>query len=223
MVRVILTGLLVSCGIWAAPVGRAYPVTCPPTCDQIPATAWPAPSTLPLNPTSHWPLLAGLAVPAPQPRFLFETLCGTQRVPDDPRLYAVAATAEALAPAGQWQLRAQILHWRGETWRGGELAMSVFDEASAALRACQPHEAEPASVITTTAEDGRLAAQLPGPVLVHQYLLAHPESSTIAELVFWAAPGLDGQPAVPWPDPPDAQVFEAMETPLCGAYLSSCG
>ncbi|MET0900152.1 MAG: ATPase [Mycobacterium sp.] len=218
MVRVILAGLLVSCCLWAAPVGRAYPVTCPPTCDQIPATAWPAPPTLPLYPTSHWPPLAGLAVPAPQPRFLFEALCGTQRVVDDPRLYAVAATAEVLAPAGQWQLRAQILHWRGETWRGGELAISVFDEAEAAVRGCR----ELAPVITT-AEDDRLAVQLPGPVIVRQYLLAHPQSSSVTELVFWVAPDLDGQPAVPWPAPADAQVFEAMATPLCEAYLSSCG
>lgn len=222
MVRVILAGLLVSCSVLVAPVARAYPQTCPPTCDQIPATAWPAPSALPLYPTSHWPPLAGLAARAPQPRFLFEQLCGTQRVVDDPRIYAVAATAEVLAAPGQWQLRAQILHWRGETWRGSQLAMSVFETAVAGLRSCATGPAQLSSTITT--DDGdRLAAELTGPVAVHQYLLAHPQSSTISELVFWVVPGPDGQPAVPWPASPDAEVLEALATPLCGAYLSSCG
>jgi len=222
MVRVILAGLLVSCSVLVVPVARAYPETCPPICDQIPATAWPSPSTLPLYETSHWPPLAGLAARAPQPRFLFEQLCGTQRAADDPRIYAVAATAEVLAPPGQWQLHAQILHWRGETWRGSELAMSVFDTAAEALRTCQSAPVELSPKITTD-DDDRLAAELSGPVTVHQYLLAHPQSSTISELVFWAVPELDGQLAVPWPAPTDAVVLEAMATPLCGAYLSSCG
>ncbi|CAN5549828.1 hypothetical protein BH11ACT7_BH11ACT7_21050 [soil metagenome] len=220
MVRVILAGLLVSCSLLLAPPSGADPQTCPPTCDQIPATAWPQPWTLPLYPTSRWPPLTGLARPAPQPRFLFEQLCGTQRVADDPRIYAVAATAEVLAPPGQWQLRAQIVHWRGETWRGGQLTMSVFEDAAAALRGCQSGLLEPH---ITTDEGDRLAAELTGPIVIHQYLVAHPQSSTISELVFWVDPGPDGRPQVPWPAPPDTQVLEAMVTPLCGAYLSSCG
>ncbi|CAN5707965.1 hypothetical protein BH10ACT9_BH10ACT9_53850 [soil metagenome] len=220
MVRVILAGFLVSCSLLVAPPGHAYPDSCPPTCDQIPATAWPASWTLPLYPSSHWPTLAGLARPAPQPRFLFEQLCGTQRVAADPRLYAVASTPGVAPPPGQWQLRAQILHWRGETWQGGQWTMSVFDEARAALQSCRSEVVQPS---ITTDEPDRLAAELTGPVTIHQYLVAHPQSSTLSELVFWVEPGPDGRPEVPWPAPPDAQVLEAMTTPLCGAYLSSCG
>ena len=222
MVRMILAGVLVGCGLLMAPMARGVPDTCPPTCDDIPATAWPAPGSLPLAAAYRWPPLAGLAVPAPKPRFRFEELCSTPQVADDPRDYAVAARAEVPAPPGQWQLRAQILHWRGETWRGGELAATVFGRAVTALRACQLGAPEFSPSITT-AEDYRMAAVISGPVIVYKYLLAHPQSSTISELVFWRSQEPAGTPAVPWSAPPDARVLDAMDAPLCEAYLASCG
>lgn len=228
MVRIILAGVLVGCGLLLAPTApiapkaRAIPDTCPPTCDQIPAAAWPAPGLLPLAATSRWPHLAPLAVPAPNPRFHFEELCGTRQVADDPRAYAVAAKAEVPAAPGQWQLRAQIVHWRGETWRGGELAASVFHTAVMALRSCQLG-APQFSPSITTAGDYRMAAVISGPVIVHKYLLAHPQSSTISELVFWRTQEPAGSPPVVWSAPPDAQVLDAMAARLCKAYLASCG
>ena len=47
-------------------------------------------------------------------------------VPQDPRAWAVGARATVMHPDGQWQLQAQILHWRGDTARGGAIAASVF-------------------------------------------------------------------------------------------------
>ena len=102
---------------------------------------------------------------------------------NDPRAYAVAARAVAGQPDGQWQVQAQIVHWRGETWRGGQLASAAFDAAVAALRACQV-TAPQFSPSITTAEPNRMAAVISGPVVVHQYLLVDPRSSTISELVF---------------------------------------
>jgi hypothetical protein len=58
-------------------------------------------------------------------------------VPQDPRGYAIGERAAVANSAGQWQLQAQIVHWRGETWRGGQLAQNVFAAAAAALRGCQ--------------------------------------------------------------------------------------
>jgi hypothetical protein len=229
MLRVILRialsavalGMLVGFGSMLAPTAAAVPDTCPPTCDQIPAAAWPDPRSLPLDATYRWPALPGLAVAAPAPRFRFEELCAGPPPLDDPRSYAVAAKVVVPAPDGQWQLQAQVLHWRGETWRGGQLAASVFDTAAAALRSCL-RAAPQFSPLITTDEPDRMAAVISGPssgLVAHHYLLADPASSTISELVLWAVPPVQ----VPWLQVPDARVFDAMATPLCGAYLGSCG
>jgi hypothetical protein len=222
VVRLILTGVLVGWMLTVAPAARAEPApqTCPPACDGIPAAAWPAPQTLPLASVARWPALAGLAVPVRQPRFFSEEICVTPLPADDPRGFVVASRAEVLAPPGQWQMRAQVLHWRGETWLGGDLAMSVFTFAKAALRACAVPGVSPS---ITTDEDTRMAAVITGPQIVHQYLVAHPQSSSIVELVFWrsGAPGVT--PAAAWAPIPDARVLDAITAPLCEAYLSSCG
>ncbi|WP_231645174.1 ATPase [Mycolicibacterium mengxianglii] len=223
MVRLIMAGLLVGCALVVAPVGGALPTeSCPPTCDRIPATAWPAPGSLPMDTSSHWPLLAGLAAPVRNPRFYFEELCASPQRDDDPRRYVVAAKTEVAAPPGQWQLRAQVLHWRGETWRGGQLVTSVFDQAVADLRNCQAAAPQFSPSITTSDGD-RMAAVISGPQVVHQYLVAHPQSSTISELVLWVTPPPGRVVTEPWNPLPDARVLDAMADPLCGAYLSSCG
>jgi hypothetical protein len=222
MVRVILAAMLVGCGVVVAPVAAALPESCPPVCDRIPDTAWPQSASLPLNATLHWPPLAGRAAPVLRPRFYTEELCSIPLPADDPRTYAVAAKAEVPAPPGQWQMRAQIIHWRGETSHGGQLATTAFEQARAALRAC-PVVMPALSPSVTTDRDGGLAAVITGPQIVHQYLVAHPQSSTIAELVFWATPPPLGALAVPWSAPPDGQVLAAVTEALCAAYLSSCG
>ncbi|AQA02444.1 hypothetical protein BVC93_08345 [Mycobacterium sp. MS1601] len=222
MVRLILTGVLVGWVLVVTPTARALPrsETCPPTCDTIPATAWPAVHTLPLADDLHWPDLADLAVPVRQPRFYSEELCATPLPTDDPRSFVVAARAEVTAPPGQWQMRAQVLHWRGETWRGGEMAMSVFDFAVAALRACAVPGLSPS---ITTVDDVRMAAVISGPTIAHQYLVAHPQSSSITELVVWRTVPSSAEQAVPWAPVADGRVLDAITAPLCEAYLSSCG
>lgn len=200
---------------------RAEPETCPPVCDRIPGSAWPDPWSMPLDGVYDWPMPAALATPVTAPRFRFEELCGTPPPPDDPRNYAVGSRVVVGQSGRQWQLRAQIVHWRGETWRGGQLAMATFDAAVAALRACQMR-APQFSPSITTAEPDRVAAVISGPVIVHQYLLADPRSSTISELSF-STTGTAGSPPVAWPTVSDAQVFDAMSAPLCAAYLGSCG
>jgi hypothetical protein len=57
-----------------------------------------------------------------------------------------------------------------------------------------------------------------GDQVMHEYLLAHPASSSIVELAMWSSL----PPEVDWPAVPDAQVLEAMAAPLCNAYLGSC-
>ena len=221
--RALMAAVLLGCALLLAPqpAATAEPSTCPPACDRIPSAAWPDTWSLPLDPVYHWPALVNLAVPTPAPRFKFEELCASPPVPDDPRAYAVAARAIAGQPDGQWQLQAQIVHWRGDTWRAGQVATTVFDTAVAALRACQA-TAPLLSPSITTAEPHRAAAVLAGPVIVRQFLLVDPANSTIAELVFWRnAAGWPPGPA--WPAMPDTQVLDAMSDPLCRAYLGSCG
>ncbi|KUH99692.1 ATPase [Mycolicibacterium acapulense] len=201
------------------PPARAVPGVCPPICDAIPDVAWPAPSALPLASVYRWPGLAGLAVTAPAPRFLFEELCASPPVPADPRDYVVAARAQVTNPAGQWQLRAQVLHWRGDVAHNGPLTRSVLGSAQLRLRTCQL-TAPLVSPSITTADPERLAAviSVSGQKVVHQYLLAHPTSGSLVELALWSTLPLQ----VPWPPVPDAQVLDALAAPLCEAYLGSC-
>jgi len=55
-------------------------------------------------------------------------------------------------------------------------------------------------------------------VLMRTYLVAHPENSTISELTLWSSE----PPQVPWPAISDAQVLDAMTSPVCAAYIGSC-
>jgi hypothetical protein len=215
---VIVGGLLVTCVSTA--IGRADPETCPPVCDQIPDTAWISREAIPLNSTYHWPALGGSAVSmtgAATPRFRFEDVCATPAFPQDTRNAAVASRATVDAPPGQWQLRAEVVHWRGDTARGGASASSVFDFATVALRGCQLGVAAESPSVTVD-EPNRLSAVVSGPTVLHTYLVAHPENSTISELALWAT-----DPAqLPWPIISDAQVLDAMSSSMCAAYLGSC-
>lgn len=215
--RTVLALALVACGVAAAPGAGAEPYDCPPACDSIPDSAWPSPATIPLDNRYDWPQLAPLAVTAPTPRFRFEEVCGTPMDPAEPRGYAVTERATVVNVPGQWQLRAQVLHWRGETWRGGQLVNEAFSVALDALRACQQTNPQ-ASPSVTLQEPGRMAAVISGPVIVHQYLLANPANSTISELALWS----NSPPLTPWPVTADTEVLDALAAPLCSAYLGSC-
>ena len=103
-----------------------------------------------------------------------------------------------LQPEGQWQLQVQVMHWRGETWRGGQLASAVFDKAVAALRGCQLTSPLTSPSLTTDTPN-RMAAVvsgvLPGQAVLHQYLLVNPYNSTVVEVAMWATT----PPRVDWP------------------------
>jgi hypothetical protein len=213
----VASGLVVGC---TSPVAaHADPETCPPACDRIPDTAWISSSAIPMNSTYHWPALAGVAVPMTgnaTPRFRFEEVCATPAFPQDTRNSAVAGRATVTNSQGQWQLQAQVLHWRGDTARGGQSASSVFGFAAAALRGCQLGAAAESPSVTLD-EPNRLAAVISGPVIMHTYLVAHPENSTLSELTLWSS-----EPRVAWPVISDAQVLDAMTSPVCAAYVGSC-
>ncbi|HNM10174.1 MAG TPA: ATPase [Mycobacterium sp.] len=213
----VLGTLLVACGLVVAPPAAATPETCPPACDRIPEAAWIPPWGIPLNSHYAWPRLPGVAVTAVAPRFRFEELCASPPVLLDPRSWAVAERALVVNPEGQWQLQAQVLHWRGETWRGGQLAQEVFDTAAGALRSCQRTNVT-ASPSVTTDEPDRMAAVIGGPVILHQYLVANPGNSTITELAMWST----APPLTAWPGVDDTAVLDAMGAPLCAAYIGSC-
>jgi hypothetical protein len=223
--RVIVATMLVVGGFAVALIvavpAHADPETCPPVCDQIPNTAWIQQRALPLDSVYNWPALAGSAAQvtgaAAAPRFRFEDLCATPSVPQDARDSAVAARVTLPHPDGQWQLQAQVLHWRGDTARGGPTAAAVFSNAVAALRGCQ-RGAPAQSPSITSDETNRMAAVISGPVVMHTYLVAHVASSTISELTLWSS----GPVEVPWPSMADDPVLNSMTAPLCDAYIASC-
>lgn len=206
---------------WRIAVVRAEPQACPPACDQIPAAAWLQSRSIPLDATYHWPAPSTVAVvltgEAPGPRFRFEELCATPVLPQDPRRYAVASRATVTNPDGQWQLQAHVLHWRGETTHGGQMVTAVFNAAGILLRSCQLGAPTESPSITLD-QPNRLAAAISGPVLMHTYLVAHPQSSTISELTLWAS----SPPQLAWPSTSADQVLAAMTAALCTAYIASC-
>ena len=223
--RKMVAAILAACGLAIAPgaVGPAHamPADCPPICDRIPNSAWIDPTQIPLYPTYRWPGLAGVAVTTTSPRFRSEEACASPPVPDDPRGYAVSARATVPQPDGQWQLQVQVMHWRGETWRGGQLAAAVFDGAVAALRGCQSTSPLTSPSLTTDAPDRAAAVisgVLPGQAVLHQYLLVNTRNSTIVEVALLATT----PPRVNWPAVADPQIFDAMAAPLCTAYIDSC-
>jgi hypothetical protein len=216
--RIALTAVLAAgCLALAPPVAADPASTCPPVCNSIPETAWVSPSAIPLDSVYDWPQLAGLSVTSRAPRFRFEELCATPATPADARSYAIAERSVVSNPAGQWQLQAQVVHWRGETWRGGQLAQDVFTAAVSALRACQATNAESSPSLVVDEPD-RMAAVISGPVILHQYLVADPVNSTITELALWS----DAPPQDPWPMITDTAVLDALAAPLCTAYIGSC-
>jgi len=214
---------MATCGLGFAPStawpARAVPGVCPPICDAIPDSAWIAPTSIPLYPVYRWPSLAGLAVTAPSPRFGFEALCGSPLLANDPRAYAVAARSVVLHEQGQWNLLVQVVHWRGDTATGGPTALTVLETARARLRDCQSTAAGVSPSITTD-DPRRIAAVLSdaGHQVMHDYLLVESGSSSVVELAMWST----APPQADWPVVTDAQIFDAMAAPLCGAYLGSC-
>jgi hypothetical protein len=222
-VRVLLAVAVATCGLAAAPVAdwpaHAVPGACPPICDAIPDAAWIAPTSIPLHPVYRWPALAGLAVTAPSPRFGFEALCGSPLLADDPRAYAVAARSAVLHEQGQWNLLVQVVHWRGDAATNGQTALTTLETARSRLRDCQS-TAPAASPSITTDDRLRIAAVISsaGQQVIHEYLLAHPASSTVVELAMWSTVPSSAD----WPSVADAQVLDAMAAPLCNAYLGSC-
>ena len=221
-VRRILASALVVWGAFSGSVcapASAGPGNCPPFCDGIPDSAWIAPAAVPLADVYRWPGLAGLATTTPSPRFRFEDTCASPPVAADPRDHAVAATAAVPQPAGQWQLQAQVLHWRGDAWQTGQTAVAVLQTAFGALRACAATAPRNSPSITTD-QPGRVAAVIstPGKQVLREFLLVDPRSGTLANLAMWTSL----PQAVEWRPVPDPVVFDAMAAPLCTAYTDSC-
>jgi hypothetical protein len=220
--RVILATILVAGGLAVALIvvvpARAEPGNCPPICDQIPETAWISPRAVPLDSTYHWPTLAGRAsvLTGTLPRLKFEDVCATPPARDD-RVSSVASRVTVVHPDGQWAMQAEVLHWRGDTARGGQLAAAVFNSATSALRGCQLGAPQESPSVTADAPN-RLAAVVSGPVIMHSYLVAHVASSTVTALTLWSS----GPPQVSWPSISDDAVLDALTAPLCEAYIASC-
>jgi hypothetical protein len=224
-VRMFLASVFVAWGAFSGLVGatttaNAMPGNCPPFCDGIPDAAWIAPAAIPLSDVYHWPALAGLATTAPSPRFRFEETCASPPVPADPRDSVVAARAQVTQPDGQWQLQVQMLHWRGDAWKSGQLAVSALQNAVGALRACAA-TAPLTSPSLTTDQPGRAAAVITtaDKQVLHEYLLADARNGTLVELAMWTTLPT----TVDWRAVPDPVVLDAMGAPLCTGYIGSCG
>lgn len=219
--RVVLALAVAVSGMVLTPgQGRAVPGVCPPICDAIPDAAWIESSSVPLYPMYRWPGLAGLAVTVAAPRFEFESWCASPVRESDPRDYAVAARARVTNPAGQWNLHAQVLHWRGDVVTGGRTALQTLEWARMALASCQLTAAQVSPSLTTSdAKDLVGVISDVGRRVMHTYLLVDPANSSLVELTLWTTLPT----AVEWRGvASDTQVLDAMAVPLCAAYVGSC-
>ena len=121
--RMMLAAVLATCGLAIAPRSRRLvgPRGLPAVLRPDPGFGLDRPDVHPLYSTYRWPGLAGFAVTAPT-RASSSRRLRTHPLPTTPVAYAVAARAVVPKPDGQWQLQVQVMHWRGETWRGGRHA-----------------------------------------------------------------------------------------------------
>lgn len=220
-VRLLFALAMAVSGLAVGPAAAgAVPGVCPPICHAIPDSAWMEASSVPLFPTYRWSGLDGIAVTATAPRFEFESWCASPAREADPRDYAVAARAEVGNPPGQWNLRVQVAHWRGDTVTGGRDALDTLEWARMALASCHLTAADVSPSLTT--DDALSLATVisdGGRRVMHAYLVADPASSSLVEVSLWST-----QPSpVQWRGvPPDAEVLDAMAYPLCAAYQGSC-
>ncbi|PRC62366.1 ATPase, partial [Mycobacterium sp. ITM-2017-0098] len=61
------------------------------------------------------------------------------------------ARSEVFSPPGQWNLRVQVLDWRGDTVTGGRTALEALEWARMALASC--HLTAPAVSPSITTSD----------------------------------------------------------------------
>ena len=205
------------------PIAHADPDTCPPNCDRIPATAWIDPAAIPLAAKYHWPDLAGIAVPRcttavplrggvrdargcpttrglmrwrPRPPSPIRPASGSCR-------FRCCTGAASRGTAGSSPTRSSAL---GDRPRCGRVR-------------CTAPQASPS---LTTDEPGRLAAVLSvagdAPTVLHQYLVAHPQSGTVVELAMWAS----SPPAEDWPVVLDYPAARRAGGAAVRAYIASC-
>ena len=101
-----------------------------------------------------------------------------------------------LHPEGQWNLLVQVVHWRGDTATGGDTTLTTRETARSRLRDCQLTAAQTSPSITTN-DPQRIGVVISdaGDQVMHEYLLADPNSSTIVELACGRA-----APAGGWPE-----------------------
>ncbi|MFE0191324.1 hypothetical protein [Streptomyces sp. NPDC058989] len=181
---------------------------------------WMESGSIPMNASYHWPMLDTSARLADGEKFLFEEHCGSRRTPETDSL-ARAAWIEKARPGRNdgdqnWLAQETIAAHRKD---GERQASAMFRGLVRELRACA---AADTSVTYTTQDSRHVAATLvldkdaPRPTTLHEYLAV--VGDNVLELGLWVTPyHQDGgnKPDVAWPGPPDADVFQAMTTPVC--------
>jgi hypothetical protein len=205
---------LVACGLVVAPP-LPPPRDVPPACDRIPEAAWIPPWGIPLNSHYAWPRLPGVAVTAVAPRFRFEELCASPPVLLDPRSWAVAERALVVNPEGQWQLQAQVLHWRVRRGVAVNWPRRCSTPRPGRCGLVGPRDG------LALGDDGRARPDGggdrwpgdPAPVPGRQPREQHDHR---------AGDVVDGAPADSLAGVDDTAVLDAMGAPLCAAYIGSC-
>ena len=138
-------------------------------------------------------------------------LCARRRSLGDARDYAVASQATVAEPAGPMAAAGAghaLARGHRSVRADGDGRPSSWPgpgcETARSPRRWHPRRSPPATRSALAA-----VISVAGQRVMHQYLLAHPASSTIVELAMWSTL----PPLVRWPAVPDAQVLDAHGRP----------
>ena len=137
MRMVLASSVMVAFCTALAPPAAAEPAgTCPPALQPHPGDRVDHPEAILLDSVYPGRNSPGWRSPPVRRGSGSRSYAAPLRSPATPRLCG-RRTRGGVEPGRPVAAAGQVVHWRGDTWLGGELAQGTFQAAVAALRACQ--------------------------------------------------------------------------------------
>jgi hypothetical protein len=214
------------------------PASKPEPASALPDSVWIEPAQIPLEAVYTWQPPSAHAYGTAAPQFEFEQLCQTTKPSSVAALSkvfksatatltaGVGATAMAAAGASSaggagWLAQEVVTHDPSLDSASDQVAYAAFADLTKELQSCaQAVAGAQVTVSTNGAMDFAATVTIPtatgATATLHDYLIV--PDGTIVELALWVVPNAGAQPVAPWSNMPDASVFSALKSPVCGTY-----
>jgi len=223
--RLVLATMLIASGLAVTCVSsgtaHADQDTCPPVCDRIPDTAWISPAGIPLNfdvplavagrasGADHWHDDASVPVRG--------GVCDSRVPARHPQLLRSPAERPSATPQASGSCRPKSCTGAETPHTAARTRRRCSTTAAAALRGCQlGAAAESPSVTTRRAQSTGRGDQRTGD---HPHLSCRTPGKQHDQRTDAVVRGAS---AAALADNSDAQVLDAMTSPVCAAYIGSC-